>query len=87
MHAHHVHQHCDRELWKITLASAYWQEYIDREKQSSSTLQRRCLRERFLQLVLLHPSHSAKGLFHYFPRAAQSATWECLAHAIFDDLF
>ncbi|CAI5732321.1 unnamed protein product [Hyaloperonospora brassicae] len=79
--------HCDRELWKITLASAYWQKYIDREKQSSSTLQRRCLRERFLQLVLLHPSHSAKGLFHYFPRAARSATWEGLAHAIFDDLF
>uniref|UniRef100_M4C1U1 JmjC domain-containing protein n=1 Tax=Hyaloperonospora arabidopsidis (strain Emoy2) TaxID=559515 RepID=M4C1U1_HYAAE len=78
--------HCDRELWKVTLASEYWQEYIRREKQSS-ILQRRCLRERFLQLVLLHPSHSAKGLFHYFPQAAQCATWEGLAHAIFDDLF
>ncbi|KAJ8544368.1 hypothetical protein ON010_g11898 [Phytophthora cinnamomi] len=53
--------HCDRDLWKETLASEYWQEYIRRE-EAHSTPQRRCLRERFLQLVLLHPSRSVKGL-------------------------
>ncbi|RLN32567.1 hypothetical protein BBJ28_00012135 [Nothophytophthora sp. Chile5] len=83
--------HCDRELWKETLASEYWQTYIRRDKtqceNKASLTQRRCLRERFLQLVLLHPSRSVKGLFHYFPQAASFATWEDLARGIFTDLF
>ncbi|KAK1930177.1 F-box protein [Phytophthora citrophthora] len=78
--------HCDLDLWKETLASEYWQEYIQREKANSSP-QRRCLRERFLQLVLLHPSRSIKGLFHYFPHASKIATWEDLARSIFSDVF
>ncbi|RMX62121.1 hypothetical protein DD238_004116 [Peronospora effusa] len=78
--------HCDRELWKVTLASEYWQQYIHREKMDR-TPQRRCLRERFLQLLLLHPSHSVKGLFHYFPQAANFANWEDLARELFHDLF
>ncbi|KAI9907935.1 hypothetical protein PsorP6_003340 [Peronosclerospora sorghi] len=78
--------HCDRELWKITLASEYWQRYVHRES-TSRPRQRRCLRERFLQLVLLHPSRSARNLFHYFPQAALAATWENLACEIFDALF
>ncbi|KAG3028783.1 hypothetical protein PC121_g2737 [Phytophthora cactorum] len=78
--------HCDRDLWRETLASEYWQDYICRDKANSAP-QRRCLRERFLQLVLLHPSRSVKGLFHYFPQASNFATWEDLARGIFDDLF
>ncbi|CAH0476846.1 unnamed protein product [Peronospora belbahrii] len=78
--------HCDRELWKTTLASEYWQQYIHREKTTCAP-PRRCLRERFLQLVLLHPSRSAKALFHYFPQAANFASWEDLACELFNDLF
>ncbi|KAL4130174.1 hypothetical protein PRIC2_006180 [Phytophthora ramorum] len=78
--------HCDRELWKETLASDYWQAYIRRDKAQSTT-HRRCLQERFMQLVLLHPSRSIKGLFHYFPQATNFATWEDLARGIFNDLF
>lgn len=47
----------------------------------------RPLRERFLQLVLLHPSRSIKGLFHYFPSATNASTWEELALIVFGDLF
>ncbi|ETK92033.1 hypothetical protein, variant 1 [Phytophthora nicotianae CJ01A1] len=78
--------HCDRELWKESLASAYWQEYIRHDKANSAP-QRRCLRERFLQLVLLHPSRSVKGLFHFFPQATNFANWEGLARGIFNDVF
>ncbi|KAG7390409.1 hypothetical protein PHYPSEUDO_007932 [Phytophthora pseudosyringae] len=78
--------HCDHDLWKQTLASEYWQEYIRRDK-AGSTPQRRCLRERFLQLVLLHPSRSVKGLFHYSPHASNFANWEDLARGIFNNLF
>ncbi|KAG6615444.1 Histone arginine demethylase [Phytophthora cinnamomi] len=78
--------HCDRDLWKETLASEYWQEYIRRE-EAHSTPQRRCLRERFLQLVLLHPSRSVKGMFHYFPQASNFTSWEELARGIFDGVF
>lgn len=78
--------HCDRELWKETLASEYWQDYIRRETAHGAA-GRRCLRERFLQLVLLHPSRSIKGLFWYFPQAATFTSWEELARGIFSDLF
>ncbi|KAG7400439.1 hypothetical protein PHYBOEH_005814 [Phytophthora boehmeriae] len=78
--------HCDRELWKETLASEYWQAYIRREKAHRSP-QRRCLHERFLQLVLLHPSRSIKGLFWYFPQTVNYSTWEDFARGIFTDLF
>ncbi|POM71054.1 Histone arginine demethylase [Phytophthora palmivora] len=78
--------HCDRELWKETLTSNYWKEYIRRDK-ANSTSKRRCLRERFLQLVLLHPSRSVKGLFHYFPQASNFSNWEDLARGIFSDMF
>lgn len=78
--------HCDRDLWKETLASDYWQEYIRRDSADSS-LHRRCLRERFLQLVLLHPSRAVKSLFYYFPQALNMASWEDIAHELFRDLF
>ncbi|KAI9992306.1 hypothetical protein PInf_017699 [Phytophthora infestans] len=78
--------HCDHELWRETVASEYWQDYIRRDEESSAP-QRRCLRERFLQLVLLHPSRSIKGLFHYSPMVAKFGTWEDLAGGIFNDVF
>ncbi|TDH71063.1 hypothetical protein CCR75_002800 [Bremia lactucae] len=78
--------HCDRDLWKETLAAEYWQNYICRDK-ANGTSHRRCLQERFLQLVLLHPSQSVKNLFHYFPQASNFATWEDVAREIFNDLF
>jgi hypothetical protein len=78
-------QHCDRGLWEKTLATDYWQAYIKAEKASASGT-RRCLRERLMQLVLLHPSRSVKGLFHYFPLASGAATWEDLARCVFGEL-
>lgn len=72
-------------MWEKTLATAYWQAYIKKEREAA-TQTRRCLRERFLQLVLLHPSRSVKGLFHYFPQANGAATWEELARCIFGEL-
>ncbi|KAL7994140.1 putative sterile alpha motif domain, JmjC domain, sterile alpha motif/pointed domain superfamily [Plasmopara halstedii] len=78
--------HCDRELWKETLASEYWQNYIHRDT-AASPLRRRRLRERFLQLVLLHPSRAVKSLFYYFPQAANLTSWEDIASDLFRDLF
>jgi hypothetical protein len=40
-----------------------------------------------LQLVLLHPSRSVKGLFHYFPQAAKATSWEDVAREVFSALF
>lgn len=77
-------QRADRELWKVTLDTAYWRSYIQREQQANGTTK---LRERFLKLVLLHPSRSVKSLFYYFPDAASLLTWEDVARFVFADIF
>lgn len=78
-------QNADRELWKATLATPYWRAYIEREYRAGSSGPQ--LRERFLKLVLLHPSRSIKSLFFFFPGVESLSTWEELARVVFDDVF
>lgn len=82
-------QHCDRELWKATLAAPYWQSYIraDLETAAAASSPRLSLRERFLKLVLLHTSRSIKTMFYVYPHAYACATWEELANVVFGDVF
>ncbi|TYZ60099.1 hypothetical protein PybrP1_010045 [[Pythium] brassicae (nom. inval.)] len=75
----------DRELWKATLDTPYWRAYIEREHHAGSSGQQ--LRERFLKLVLLHPSRSIKSLFFFFPGVESLSTWEELARVVFEDTF
>lgn len=78
-------QNADRALWKATLDTPYWREYIQREVRAGSSSKQ--LRERFLKLVLLHPSRSIKSLFYFFPGVEGVATWEDLARVVFEDVF
>lgn len=68
----------------MTLDTDYWRSYIQREEQAGNATK---LRERFLKLVLLHPSRSVKSLFYYFPDAASLLTWEDVARFVFEDIF
>ncbi|GLD97330.1 hypothetical protein PINS_up006014 [Pythium insidiosum] len=73
--------HGDASLWRETLATPYWQQYIARERDA------RALRQRFLRLVLLHPSRSVHALFHFFPEATRCLSWEEVADVVFGSVF
>ncbi|KAJ0395958.1 hypothetical protein ATCC90586_007000 [Pythium insidiosum] len=66
-------------MWRVTLATPYWQEYLAREGGGD-------LRLRFLRLVLLHPSRSVQALFHFFPEATRCLSWEQVADVVFGEL-
>ncbi|TMW64162.1 hypothetical protein Poli38472_014279 [Pythium oligandrum] len=82
--------HCDRDLWRVTMAAPYWQSYLRKEQAArgvDAVTLGRVLGERFLRLVLLHPSRSVQGLFHFLPEANRFMAWSDVAQFVFGNVF